>query len=190
MSINLQKGQKIDLTKSNPTVSKYAVALGWDENANVGSAFDLDVSAFILGATGKMLSDKHFVFFNNLESPTQAVVHTGDNLTGAGSTNDKETLFVDFSKIDDTANEIVFVSTIYDAQARAQNFGQVRNAFIRIYNPDTNEEFMKYDLGEDFSLETGVEFGRIYKNGTEWKFNAVGQGRSGGLEDYLKEFNV
>lgn len=186
-SINLQKGSRVDLTKSNPSVTKYSAGLGWDSNANVGSAFDLDVSVFVLGADKKRLSDAHFVFFNNLTSPTGAVEHTGDNLTGAGD-GDDETIKIDFSKIEPEADEIVFVVTIYDAKTRNQNFGQVSNAFIRIYNTDTGEEFMKYDLGEDFTLETGVEFGRLYKKDGEWKFNATGVGRSGGLEDYLKEF--
>ena len=142
MSINLQKGQKVDLTKTNPSVVKYAVGLGWDANSNVGSDFDLDASAFILGTDKKRLSDKHFVFYGNLQSPNGSVVHSGDNLTGAGD-GDDETLNIDFSKLETEADEIVFVVTIYDAQSRNQNFGQVSNAFIRIYNPDTKEEYMK-----------------------------------------------
>lgn len=186
-SINLTKGAKIDLTKTNPSVSKYSAGLGWDANTNVGADFDLDVSVFVLGADKKRLSDKHFVFFNNLSSPTGAVVHTGDNLTGNGK-GDDETINIDFSKIEPDADEIVFVVTIYEAQARGQNFGQVSNAFIRIYDTDSGTEFMKYDLGEDFSLETGVEFGRLYKKDGEWKFNATGVGKRGGLQDYLNEF--
>ena len=186
-SINLTKGSRMDLTKNNPNVSKYSVALGWDANSNVGSDFDLDASAFILGTDKKRLSDKHFVFYGNLQSPNGAVVHSGDNLTGAGD-GDDETLNIDFSKLEAEADEIVFVVTIYEAQNRNQNFGQVSNAFIRIYNPDTKEEYMRYDLGEDFSLETGAEFGRLYKKDGEWKFNATGVGKRGGLQDYLNEF--
>lgn len=186
-TINLVKGQRISLTKDHPGEARYAVGLGWDANSNVGSQFDLDASAFILGANGKRLSDKHFVFYGNLKSPNNSVVHTGDNLTGDGD-GDDETLNIDFSKIEQEAEEIVFVVTIYEAESRGQNFGQVKNAFIRIYNPDTNEEYMRYDLGEDFSLETAVEFGRLYKKDSEWRFNAVGQGRRGGLQDYLNEF--
>lgn len=186
-SINLQKGSKVNLTKDHPGETKYAIGLGWDANTNVGADFDLDVSAFVLGSNQKRLTDKHFVFFNNLQSPNGGLVHTGDNLTGSGD-GDDETLNVDFSKLEPTAEEIVFVVTIYEAQTRAQNFGQVRNAFIRIYNPDSKEEYMRYDLGEDFSLETGVEFGRLYKKDGEWKFNATGVGKRGGLQDYLNEF--
>jgi tellurium resistance protein TerD len=187
MSINLEKGQKVDLTKTNPGINAYALGLGWSENANVGSAFDLDASAFILGANKKRLSDKHFVFYGNLESPEKAVIHSGDNLTGAGD-GDDETITVDFSKLPQEAEEIVLVVTIYQAQERSQNFGQVSDAFIRIYDPATNVELMKYDLGEDFSLETAVEFGRLYKKDGEWKFNATGVGRRGGLQEYLNEF--
>lgn len=186
-SINLQKGQKISLTKDHPGETRYAIGLGWDVNSNVGADFDLDASAFILGANKKRLSDTHFVFYGNLSSPNQAVVHTGDNLTGAGD-NDDESINVDFSKLEPEAEEIVFVVTIYEAQARAQNFGQVSNAFVRVYNPDTKQEYARYDLGEDFSLETGVEFCRLYKKDGEWKINATGVGKRGGLQDYLNEF--
>lgn len=186
-SINLQKGSKVDLTKTNPNVTRYVAGLGWSENTNVGADFDLDVSVFILGADKKRLSDSHFVFYNNLSSPNQAVVHTGDNRTGAGD-NDDESINVDFSKLEPEAEEIVFVVTIHEAQSRGQNFGQVSNAYIRIYNPDTKEEYMRYDLGEDFSLETAVEFGRLYKKDGEFKFSATGVGKRGGLQDYLNEF--
>lgn len=186
-SINLQKGQKVDLTKGNPTVKKYVVGLGWDANTNVGGDFDLDASAFILGADKKRLSDGHFVFYNNLTSPDGAVTHSGDNLTGSGD-GDDEKLTVDFSTIDANATEIVFVVTIHDAVNRKQSFGQVRNAYIRIYNPDTNEEFLKYELDEDFSIETAVNFGRLYLKDGEWRFDATGAGKRGGLDEYLNEF--
>lgn len=186
-SINLQKGQKIDLTKSNPTVKKYVVGLGWDANTNTGGDFDLDASAFILGADKKRLSDGHFVFYGNLKSPDGSVAHSGDNLTGNGD-GDDETITVDFSTMDPNATEIVFVVTIYDAANRKQSFGQVRNAFIRIFNPDTNEEFLKYELDEDFSIETAVNFGRLYLKDGEWKFDATGTGKRGGLDEYVNEF--
>lgn len=185
--INLVKGQKIDLTKTNPNVAKFRVGLGWDVQSAVGQDFDLDVSAFILGADGKRLSDKHFVYFNNLKSPNDSVVHTGDNLTGAGD-GDDEVLTVDFSKIEAEATEIVFVVTIYEADSRKQVFGQVNNAYIRILNDADGSEILKYDLGEDYSIETAVEFGKLYKNGADWKFNAVGTGQAGGLKEFTDKF--
>lgn len=186
-AISLVKGQKVDLTKTNPTVNKFRVGLGWNPQVSVGGAFDLDVSAFILGTDGKRLTDKHFVYFNNLKSPNESVVHTGDNLTGEGD-NDDESLIVDFSKVEAEANEIVFVVTIYDADSRKQVFGQVGNAYIRILNDADGSEIMKYDLSEDFSIETAVEFGKLYKNGTDWKFNAVGTGQTGGLKAFTDKF--
>lgn len=187
MSINLQKGSKTDLTKTNPNVSKFEIGLGWDANSNVGSAFDLDVSAFIINKEGKKLSDKHFVFYGNLEAPNQSLIHTGDNLTGDGD-GDDEVLKIDFTKMEDEAEEIVFVVTIYDADSRNQNFGMVKKPYVRIYNPQDKSEILKYELDEDFSIETAVEFGRLYKKDGEWKFNATGVGKKGGLQDYLDQF--
>ena len=183
MAISLEKGQRV-----NVGLPKFTVGLGWDGNASVGEDFDLDASVFILGENKKILTDEYFVFYNNLKSPDGAVEHTGDNLTGAGE-GDDESVKVDLSKINAAATEICFVVTIHQAAARKQNFGQVRNAFVRIYNQDTNEEILKYDLDEDFSIETAVEFGRLYKRGGEWKFEAVGVGLKGGLEDYLSKYN-
>jgi len=184
MSINLIKGQRESLR-----APKFTVGLGWDANSSdTGSAFDLDASAFILGENSKLLSDRHFVFYNNLQSPNESVVHTGDNLVGDAK-GDDEQIIVDLSKMDPDASEICIVITIHDAAARSQNFGQVRNSFIRIFNTDTNEELLKYELEEDFSIETAVEFGRIYKKNGEWKFEAVGIGMKGGLQDYLDKFN-
>lgn len=186
-SINLQKGEKIDLTKGRTGVAKYQVGLGWDANGNVGADFDLDASAFVLGANGKRLSDAHFVFYNNLSDPEGGVTHSGDNLTGTG-TGDDETLTLDFAKMNPGATEIIFIVTIHDAANRKQSFGQVRNAYIRIYNPDTNEEFLKYELDEDFSIETALNFGRVYLKDGEWRFDATGTGKRGGLQDYVNEF--
>ena len=184
MAINLEKGQRVDVK-----LPKFVVGLGWDANSSsTGDDFDLDASVFILGENKKILSDKHFVFYNNLVSGDGAVEHTGDNLTGDGD-GDDESIKVDLSKIDPRATEICFVVTIHEAEARRQNFGQVRNSFVRIYNPDTNEEIIKYELEEDFSIETAVEFGRLYKKGDEWKFEAVGVGQKGGLGDYLNKYN-
>ncbi|POY36976.1 chemical-damaging agent resistance protein C [Solitalea longa] len=184
MAINLQKGQREVIA-----APKFAIGLGWDtNNASTGSGFDLDASVFILGENKKLLSDEHFVFYNNLKTVDGSVEHTGDNLTGDGD-GDDETINVDLSKIDARATELCVVVTIHDAEKRKQNFGQVRNSFVRIYNVDTNAEILKYELEEDFSIETAVEFGRIYKRNNEWKFEAVGVGMQGGLQEYLNRYN-
>nr|WP_314288237.1 TerD family protein [uncultured Capnocytophaga sp.] len=184
MAINLQKGQRESIK-----APKFTVGLGWDtNNSSTGTDFDLDTSVFILGENKKLLSDSHFVFYNNLKSPNESVVHTGDNRTGAGE-GDDEQIMVDLSKIEPTASEICIVVTIHEATQRGQNFGQVRNSFIRIFDTDSKEELLKYELEEDFSIETAVEFGRIYKRNGEWKFEAVGMGMKGGLEDYLNKYN-
>ena len=184
MAINLQKGQRESIN-----APKFTVGLGWDTNSSTtGTDFDLDASVFILGENKKLLSDSHLVFYNNLKSPNEAVVHTGDNRTGAGD-GDDEQILVDLSKIEPNAAEICIVVTIHEAAQRGQNFGQVRNSFIRIFDLVTNQEMLKYELEEDFSIETAVEFGRIYKRNGEWKFEAVGMGMKGGLEDYLNKYN-
>ena len=184
MAINLQKGQRESIN-----APKFTVGLGWDTNSSTtGTDFDLDASVFILGENKKLLSDSHLVFYNNLKSPNEAVVHTGDNRTGAGD-GDDEQILVDLSKIEPNAAEICIVVTIHEAAQRGQNFGQVRNSFIRIFDPVTNQEMLKYELEEDFSIETAVKFGRIYKRNGEWKFEAVGMGMKGGLEDYLNKYN-
>ena len=184
MAINLQKGQRESLN-----AQKFIIGLGWDTNSySTGVDFDLDASVFILGENKKILSDKHFVFYNNLNSPNDAVVHSGDNLTGDGD-GDDEQVIVDLSKIDANATEICVVITIHDAENRKQNFGQVRNSFIRIVDANSNQELLKYELEEDFSVETAVEFGRIYERNGEWKFEAVGAGMKGGLQDYLTKYN-
>lgn len=184
MAINLQKGQRETLN-----APKFTIGLGWDTNAtSTGAAFDLDASVFILGENKKIIADEFFVFYNNLKSPDEAVEHTGDNLTGDGD-GDDEQINVDLSKIDPRVSEICIVVTIHDADARKQNFGQVRNSFVRIVDSITGNELVKYELEEDFSIETAVEFGRIYKRNDEWKFEAVGAGQRGGLEEYLTKYN-
>jgi tellurium resistance protein TerD len=184
MAINLEKGQRV-----NVNLPKFVVGLGWDAKASdTGQDFDLDASVFVLGENKKILSDGHFVFYNNLVSPDGAVEHTGDNLTGAGD-GDDESIKIDLSKINPNATEVCFIVTIHDAENRKQNFGQVRNSFVRVYNPVTNEEILKYELEEDFSIETAVEFGRLYKKNDEWKFEAVGLGQKGGLQDFLSKYN-
>lgn len=184
MAINLEKGQRQSIG-----APKFNVGLGWDTNSsNTGEAFDLDASVFILGANGKLISDNHFIFYNNLSSPDGAVEHTGDNLTGAGD-GDDEKIAIDLSKISADVNEITFVVTIHQAADRRQNFGQIRNSFIRIVDTANNTELVKYELDEDFSIETAVEFGRLYKRNNEWKFEAVGSGLKGGLQDFLNKYN-
>lgn len=184
MAINLQKGQREAIN-----APKFTIGLGWDTNSSsTGSSFDLDASVFILGENKKLLSDEHLVFYNNLKSPDGAVEHTGDNLTGDGA-GDDEQILVDLSKISAQASEICVVVTIHEAETRKQNFGQVRNSFVRIFDASTNEVILKYELEEDFSIETAVEFGRIYKREGKWKFEAVGVGMKGGLEDYLNKYN-
>jgi tellurium resistance protein TerD len=183
MAINLEKGQREKINLPN-----FKIGLGWDSNQSAtGEAFDVDASVFLLGADAKLISDNHFVFFNNTSSPDGAIVHSGDNLTGAGD-GDDEVILVDLSKITNDVVEITFVVTIHKAAERRQNFGQIRNSFIRVINQATNDEIVKYELDEDFSIETAVEFGRIYKRNEEWKFEAVGNGLKGGLQDFLTKY--
>jgi tellurium resistance protein TerD len=183
MAINLQKGQR-----ENLNAQKFTIGLGWDTNASsTGAAFDLDASVFVLGANSKLVGDEYFVFYNNPASPDGAVTHTGDNLTGDGD-GDDESILVDLSKINPAVQEICVVVTIHDAVDRKQNFGQVRNSFIRVVD-EQNNVLVKYELDEDFSVETAIEFGRIYRKEGQWKFEAVGAGMKGGLEDYLKKYN-
>jgi tellurium resistance protein TerD len=184
MAINLQKGQREAIN-----APKFVIGLGWDTNSSsTGTAFDLDASIFVMGDNKKLLSDENLVFYNNLVSPDGAVEHTGDNLTGDGD-GDDEQIKVDLSKIDPRATEVCIVVTIHEAESRRQNFGQVRNSFVRIFDAATNATLLKYELEEDFSIETAVEFGRIYKRNNEWKFEAVGVGMKGGLKDYLTKYN-
>lgn len=182
--INLEKGQRV-----NVDLPKFTIGLGWDTNdSSTGTDFDLDASVFILGENRKLIADEYFVFYNNLESPDGSVVHTGDNLTGEGD-GDDESIRIDLTLIDPKATELIVVVTIHKAEERKQNFGQVRNSFIRIFNTDTQEEILKYELEEDFSIETAVEFGRIYKKNGQWKFEAIGVGQKGGLQEYLNKYN-
>lgn len=184
MAINLQKGQRIGIG-----LQKVGVGLGWDPNESTGYDFDLDASAFMLGENKKLPADEFFVFYNNQKSPDGAVESSGDDLTGGNSDGgDDETLTVDLSKVDPRVTEILFTATIHDAENRRQNFGQVRNSYIRIYNAITNEEIAKYDLDEDFSIETAVEFGRLYRRNGEWKFEAIGNGYKGGLKHFVNKY--
>lgn len=188
MGVSLQKGQRVSIESNGVSVQKFRLGLGWDTNqTDSGVDFDLDASAFLLGDNSKVVSEKHFVYFNNLSDTEGAVVHTGDNLTGEGD-GDDEMIDIDLSKINTSISSISIVVTIHEYAARGQNFGQVRNAFVRIYDPNTNEEILNYDLSEDFSIETAVEFGRIYLKDGNWKFEAVGTGYSGGLQAFVDQY--
>ncbi|MDE6015983.1 MAG: TerD family protein [Acetatifactor sp.] len=190
MSVSLQKGQKVSLTKGNPGLNKVVVGLGWDVNQfDTGGDFDLDATAFLLTDSGRVSTQSDFIFFGNLEHPSGSVKHLGDNLTGAGE-GDDEQIKIDLSLVPANITKIAFTVTIYEAEARRQNFGQVNNAFIRIYNEANGEEILRYDLGEDFSIETAAVFGELYKNGDEWKFNAIGSGYQGGLAALCANFGV
>ena len=184
MAIELEKGQRIGLK-----LEKVGVGLGWDPNEGSGEDFDLDASAFMLGENHKLPRDEFFVFYNNLKSPDGAVEAMGDDRTGGSSDGDDETLNVDLSKVDPKITEIIFTATIYKAAERKQNFGQVHNSYIRIYNAVNNEEIARYDLDEDFSIETAVEFGRLYRRGSEWKFEALGLGNKGGMQALVDKYS-
>lgn len=189
MAVSLSKGQNVSLTKEDPGLKKVMFGLGWDTRKTDGAGFDLDASAFVLDESGKVLSDQHFVFYNNLKDPSGAVTHTGDNLTGEGE-GDDEQLVVDLGLLTPNAARVAFVVTIHDAEARGQNFGQVTNAFIRAVNADSNNEIARYDLSEDASVETAMIFGELYRHGTDWKFRATGQGYAGGLAAVAKDYGV
>lgn len=190
MPVCLTKGQKVSITKSNPGLTKVVVGLGWDVNQyDTGGDFDLDATAFLLTDTGRVSRQEDFIFFGNLSHPSGAVFHQGDNLTGAGE-GDDEQIKINLSLVPENITKIVFAVTIYDAETRRQNFGQVNNAFIRIYNETTGEEILRYDLGEDFSIETAAIFGELYKYGSEWKFNAIGSGYQGGLAAICNSFGI
>jgi tellurium resistance protein TerD len=185
----LNKGGRISLSKEAPDLKKVHVGLGWDPRATDGGDFDLDASAFLLDANGKVRADTDFIFYNQLRSTDGSVEHTGDNLTGAGE-GDDEVVMVDLSKVPADIQKIAFTVTIHEAEQRRQNFGQVQNAFIRLVNAETNAEVARYDLTEDASIETAMIFGEIYRHGNEWKFTAVGQGYSGGLAAMCRQFGV
>ncbi|MGG4218188.1 TerD family protein [Paenibacillus jamilae] len=190
MAINLSKGQKIDLTKTNPGLSKITVGLGWDTNKyDGGKDFDLDVSVFLANADGKVETEKNFVFFNNPQNENGSVVHTGDNRTGEGD-GDDEQIKVDLSSVPANVEKIAFTITIYEAQERSQNFGQVSRAYARIVNEANNEELVRFDLGEDFSIETGVVVGELYRHSGEWKFNAIGSGYQDGLAGLTRDYGL
>jgi tellurium resistance protein TerD len=189
MSVSLSKGGNVSLSKQAPGLTAVLVGLGWDARTTSGTDFDLDASALLVDVAGKVLSDQHFVFFNNLTSPDGSVEHTGDNLTGEGE-GDDESIKVDLARVPAEVDKIVFTVSIYDAESRRQSFGQVRNAFIRVVNQADGVELTRYDLSEDASTETAMIFGEVYRNGAEWKFRAVGQGYESGLAGIARDFGV
>lgn len=189
MSVSLSKGGNVSLSKEAPGLSAVDVGLGWDARTTSGADFDLDASALLVDTSAKILSDQHFVFFNNLKSPDGSVQHTGDNLTGEGE-GDDELIKVNLAQVPAEVDKIVFAVSIYDAEQRGQSFGQVRNAYIRIVNQAGGAEIARYDLSEDASTETAMIFGEVYRHGAEWKFRAVGQGYQGGLAPLARHYGV
>jgi tellurium resistance protein TerD len=181
MGVSLQKGGNVSLDKAAPGMTKILIGLGWDERATDGAEFDLDASLFLLNSQGKARGDNDFIFYNKLTSDCGSVVHQGDNRTGEGD-GDDEAIKIDLSKVPAEVNKVSVTVTIHDAQSRNQNFGQVANAFMRVVNDENNEEIARYDLSEDYSVETAMIFGEIYRHNGEWKFKAIGQGYEGGLK--------
>ncbi|AFU05330.1 putative tellurium resistance protein [Nocardia brasiliensis NBRC 14402] len=189
MSVTLAKGGNVSLSKQAANLSKVAVGLGWDVRTTTGADYDLDASALATGQNLKVLSDQHFVFYNNLRSPEGSIEHTGDNLTGEGE-GDDEVINVDLSATPPTITNIFFPVSIHDADARGQSFGQIRNAFIRVVDAATGIELARYDLTEDASTETAMVFGELYRHGNEWKFRAIGQGYASGLAGIARDYGV
>ena len=190
MAISLSKGQKVDLTKTNPGLDNVVIGLGWDTNRyDGGHQFDLDSSLFLVGSDGKVLNEKGFIFYGNKENENGSVKHNGDNLTGAGE-GDDETVDVKLSQIPADIQKVIFTITIHEADSRNQNFGQVDNSYVRVYNKTTEEELIRYDLNEDFSIETAIVVGELYRHNGEWKFAAVGSGFQGGLAALATSFGL
>jgi tellurium resistance protein TerD len=189
VGVSLSKGGNVSLTKAAPNLTAVTVGLGWDVRTTTGADFDLDASAIICNASGKVISDQHFVFFNNLRSPDGSVEHQGDNLTGSGE-GDDEQVKVNLAGLPGEADKVVFTVSIYDAETRNQSFGQVQNAFIRVVNSADNNELARFDLTEDASTETAMVFGELYRNQAEWKFRAIGQGYASGLRGIALDYGV
>ncbi|GGN98933.1 TerD family protein [Saccharibacillus kuerlensis] len=190
MTISLSKGQRIDLTKTNPGLKKVRIGLGWDTNKySSGMDYDLDASVFLLHEDGRAKGIEDFVFYNNPKTPNGAVVHAGDNRTGEGE-GDDEQIQVDFSLIPANISRLGIAVTIHDAESRSQNFGQVSNAFVRVVDEENNREVLRYDLGEEFSVETAVVICELYRHGEDWKFQAIGSGFSGGLAALCKNYGL
>lgn len=189
MTVSLSKGGNVSLSMSEPGLKKILIGLGWDARTTEGASFDLDASAFMLAANGKVRNEKDFIFYHNLQSVDGSVQHTGDNLTGSGE-GDDEAIKMNLDLIPAAVQTVAITVTIYDAEGRKQNFGQVKNAFIRIVNDETAKEVVRYDLSEDYSTETAMIFGEIYRHNSDWKFRAVGQGYSGGLAAMCAQYGV
>lgn len=190
MAVSLSKGQKVDLTKTNPGLTNVVVGLGWDTNKyDGGHDFDLDSSVFLLGGNGKITNESDFVFYNNTQGANGTVEHTGDNRTGAGE-GDDEQVKINLSSVPANVQRIAFTITIHDAESRNQNFGQVSNSYARIFNEANGEELIRYDLGEDFSIETAIVVGELYRHNGEWKFSAIGSGYQGGLAALATDFGL
>ena len=189
MAVSLTKGGNVSLTRAAPGLKRILLGLGWDARATAGADFDLDATAFLLGENGKVGSDEDFVFYRQLVSKCGSVEHTGDNRTGSGD-GDDEAIKINLEKVPSSVTRIVICVTIDDAESRRQNFGQVSNAFMRVVNLDGDQELARFDLSEDYSTETAMIFGEIYRNGEEWKFKAVGQGYAGGLAAMCKQYGV
>ncbi len=190
MAISLSKGQKVDLTKTNPGLTKVVVGLGWDTNKyDGGSDFDLDASVFSANGAGKVNSEKDFIFYNNPQNENGSIVHTGDNRTGEGD-GDDEQIKIDLASVPANVEKIAFCITIHDADSRGQNFGQVSNAYVRIVNEANDQELIRFDLGEDFSVETAVVVGELYRHNGEWKFNAIGSGYRDGLGGLCRDYGL
>jgi tellurium resistance protein TerD len=190
LGINLAKGQRVDLTKTNPGLTKVIVGLGWDTNHyHGGQDFDLDAAAFLTDASSRVIQDTDFIFYNNLVHTTGAVEHTGDNRTGEGD-GDDEQIKINFGKVPVNIHRIAITVTIHDAEARSQNFGQVSNAFVRVVDEETGHEILRFDLGEDFSVETAVVICELYRHNGDWKFSAVGSGFAGGLAALCRNFGL
>ncbi|SDQ86090.1 TerD family protein [Pseudovibrio sp. Tun.PSC04-5.I4] len=189
MALSLSKGQNLSLTKEAPGLTKTIIGLGWDPRSTDGKEFDLDASAFLLEESGKVRSEADFIFYNQMNSTCSSVSHTGDNRTGEGD-GDDEKIKVDLSKIPQDVQKVAISVTIHEGAERKQSFGQVENAFIRVVNEQTSAEVVRYDLSEDYSTETAMVFGELYRHNGEWKFRAVGQGYAGGLQAMCSQFGV
>lgn len=189
MAISLSKGGNLSLSKTDPNLKKVVVGLGWDARSTDGQDFDLDASAFLLNNLKKVRGEHDFIFYNQVRSPEGSVEHTGDNRTGEGD-GDDESVNIELAKVPTDVETIAITVTIHDATARRQNFGQVQGAFIRILNAETNTEIVRFDLNEDFSTETAMIFGELYRHNSEWKFRAVGQGYAGGLKAMCNNYGI
>ena len=189
MAISLNKGGNLSLSKTDPSLNQVLIGLGWDARATDGADFDLDASAFLLAANDKVRGETDFIFYNQTRSPEGSVEHTGDNRTGAGD-GDDEAVKIDLAKVPAEVQKIAITVTIHDAESRGQNFGQVQNAFIRVVNDQTNVEIVRFDLNEDYSTETAMIFGELYRHNGEWKFRAVGQGYNGGLSAMCRQYGI